>query len=454
MERFLPKEKISKLNKDLRIVIAIALSSLVNINFFSSGTHGFVLALDVAVYSIILYMYKGSGIFRTTCIAAVVSPLSRMLTIYSVGTPLKEAANQVLPDASFFIIFGTIYWFMMRYAFKGEHDLANFIITIVLADFGGNMCELLLRTIINHQSAFSEDVIGFTIFAAAARTVLAYSVIALLEWYSENRLNTERLKEYRELLTKSAIIQDEIYIMNKNMAEVEAVMKKGYDLYRELDEEGYPSDKVGKILEIAKLTHEIKGDYRNVITVLSGLYDDELGEENLSIGEIIRIEQDNAMALIRSKGLDAEVVVRIEHDFEAEGRYRMMSVIRNLLTNAIEAIEEKGSEKPGRITVTVRSDEAEDGKKLGIIDVTDNGPGINPKRKEKLFKEGYSTKFDHKTGYIQRGLGLPVVKSYVENDMGGTIEILDDLDKGAHFRITVPAGKSAAEDNGAKGSNQ
>ena len=66
-----------------------------------------------------------------------------------------------------------------------------------------------------------------------------------------------------------------------------------------------------------------------------------------------------------------------------------------------------------------------------LIDVVDNGPGVEKKKKEFIFDPFFTTK-DHGTG-----LGLSIVYQIINNHQG-SIEILDNSESGAIFRITLP----------------
>jgi two-component system sensor histidine kinase YcbA len=51
---------------------------------------------------------------------------------------------------------------------------------------------------------------------------------------------------------------------------------------------------------------------------------------------------------------------------------------------------------------------------------------------------GYSTKFDYVTGNIYRGVGLCGVKSTIEEQFGGSIEVDSVFGDGTQFTIKVP----------------
>ncbi|HUM97926.1 MAG TPA: HAMP domain-containing sensor histidine kinase [Chitinophagaceae bacterium] len=97
-------------------------------------------------------------------------------------------------------------------------------------------------------------------------------------------------------------------------------------------------------------------------------------------------------------------------------------VIENLLKNALDAMEGKGT-----IEVTISEDE----KKV-FIDVSDTGKGIARKNISLLFKPGFTTK---KRGW---GLGLSLSKRIIEQYHKGEIFIKQsEWGKGTTFRIVL-----------------
>ena len=108
-------------------------------------------------------------------------------------------------------------------------------------------------------------------------------------------------------------------------------------------------------------------------------------------------------------------------------------VIINLVDNAVEALG--GSAAAARpdgsrptIVVETRQD-AVNG--VARITVSDNGPGIPPADRDKLFMPYYSTK---RRG---SGLGLAIVRRIIA-EHGGSIEVADNQPKGTAFTIELP----------------
>jgi two-component system nitrogen regulation sensor histidine kinase NtrY len=98
-------------------------------------------------------------------------------------------------------------------------------------------------------------------------------------------------------------------------------------------------------------------------------------------------------------------------------------VIINLVDNAIEAMERRG-----QIVVETQLDTA---NSVVRVVVADDGPGIPPAEREKLFLPYYSTK---RRG---SGLGLAIVRRIIA-EHGGSIDVGDNTPRGTRFTIELP----------------
>ncbi len=103
-------------------------------------------------------------------------------------------------------------------------------------------------------------------------------------------------------------------------------------------------------------------------------------------------------------------------------RGQLAQVLTNLVTNAYEAMEERGTL---RVTASI------DGR-LAVIEVHDTGPGIEPRSTERVFEPFYTTK------QWGTGLGLAIVRRLVESN-GGSVRIRSDDTGGTRFLVTLPA---------------
>jgi hypothetical protein len=97
-------------------------------------------------------------------------------------------------------------------------------------------------------------------------------------------------------------------------------------------------------------------------------------------------------------------------------------VIENLLKNALDAMEGKGS-----ITVDIKEE-----KNAVNIDISDSGKGISKQNIAKVFKPGFTTK---KRGW---GLGLSLSRRIIEQYHKGEIFVKQsELGKGTTFRVML-----------------
>jgi two-component system, NtrC family, nitrogen regulation sensor histidine kinase NtrY len=103
---------------------------------------------------------------------------------------------------------------------------------------------------------------------------------------------------------------------------------------------------------------------------------------------------------------------------------QMKRVLINLVDNAIEATEGKG-----RILVATEYDRAEGRARLVVAD---DGPGVAPEDRDRLFVPHFSTK---KRG---SGLGLAIVSRIVQEHLG-TVRAEDNPPRGARFVVELPA---------------
>ena len=70
---------------------------------------------------------------------------------------------------------------------------------------------------------------------------------------------------------------------------------------------------------------------------------------------------------------------------------------------------------------------------------------------KKIYRIGYSTKFDGKTGNIYRGVGLAGVKQTVEEYFDGNISVESEPGERTCFRVAIPEEKLKAPETGRPG---
>ena len=111
---------------------------------------------------------------------------------------------------------------------------------------------------------------------------------------------------------------------------------------------------------------------------------------------------------------------------------QMNQVFMNLLTNAIDAIDEdkRSDREPPQIAITTT---LADPETVQIV-ITDNGPGIAPEVQRNLFDAFFTTK-DVGKG---TGLGLSIAQQIVVERHGGRLTCRSELNHSTSFLIEIP----------------
>jgi two-component system NtrC family sensor kinase len=108
---------------------------------------------------------------------------------------------------------------------------------------------------------------------------------------------------------------------------------------------------------------------------------------------------------------------------------QIQQVLLNLFNNAFDAIVARHGPHGGELTISAQLAD------IGWIriSVTDNGVGVSPENREKIFTPFFTTKPMGKG----TGLGLSVCYGII-NQMGGRIQFASELGKGTTFTILLP----------------
>jgi two-component system, NtrC family, sensor histidine kinase GlrK len=214
------------------------------------------------------------------------------------------------------------------------------------------------------------------------------------------------------------------------------------------------------------MSHELKTPLANIREGTELLMDGAVGELDSSQREVATILRDNSIKLqqlienllsfsawqARHSGLEISefrlrplvkavlethqltlLAQRVHldlkiHDIELRAdRAKLKLILDNLLSNAL-----KYSPRGGTIYIHARTH-----KELLVLDVADTGPGINKQERSAIFEAFYSGSAPVAGHLKGTGIGLSVVNEFVQAH-GGSIEILDGIFPGAHFRTRLP----------------
>lgn len=134
---------------------------------------------------------------------------------------------------------------------------------------------------------------------------------------------------------------------------------------------------------------------------------------------------------LRRHGIALELELGLDGCAIVANRVQLQQVVTNLVLNAIEAHAGAGLPGARRIRVETRSVNAHE---IELV-VSDNGPGIAPANRERVFTSLFSTKPRRAVGGMGLSISLSIVRAH-----GGHIWFEPCVPHGARFRLRLPAG--------------
>jgi signal transduction histidine kinase len=183
------------------------------------------------------------------------------------------------------------------------------------------------------------------------------------------------------------------------------------------------------VLRVTKIVNNLRGLARTAPPQMQEASIPELVEANLEI----------LHGQLRRRGIEVEqnygdvCKVRCVMD-------QLKQVLLNLLVNAVHAIESADRAGGGKITIATR--------RVGphlLIEVADNGCGIDPKDQTKLFDPFFTTKPVGEG----TGLGLSITHNIVTGH-GGRIEVQSRHGEGSRFQVFLPLSPNTCQETTAQ----
>jgi len=408
--------------KMLLVALAISIGAQFSLNLF---VEGFIITLSIIILPVLLYKNKELNPIWIGCLTAIVSPLIRgMIMLLQTGDP-KFVLHLVYPDVVFYVTYGVVFY--VAYWGRKDANTTQFLITVYLSDFISNLMEMSVRT---RVTGMDGTILKGLALIAFGRLLVVFGIIVYLKWYRSFLVKEEHEIRYRKLMLLTSAFKSEIYFMQKNMMYIESIMKKTYKAYKMAEVENVSEDLKSELLDITKDVHEIKKDYIRVIQGLEQGFGEKLSPSIIKLQDLIEILEENTFEYIENSKLHVRLKFKVSSDVNVKKHYYLMSVLRNLVNNAIEACTTKDD---ALIELKVK----EEGKYV-LFTVTDNGSGMDDDILSYIYNPGFSTKFDEKTGDICRGIGLTMVKSLVQDTFMGVVDVTTEQNKGTTFSISIP----------------
>ena len=146
----------------------------------------------------------------------------------------------------------------------------------------------------------------------------------------------------------------------------------------------------------------------------------------INLYELLREEIENLRTLAEQKQIT--IMYSVGTDLNVTADLQMVkTVLRNLISNAI-----KYTGTNGEISINAKED-----NQYVVVAIKDNGTGISPEIRKKLFKIDSLQSTPGTNNEKGTGLGLLLCKEFVELH-GGSIWVESEAGKGSRFAFTLP----------------
>jgi two-component system, sensor histidine kinase YcbA len=308
----------------------------------------------------------------------------------------------------------------------------NLVAILWISDVSSNLVEVTLRGKSSVSSL--EMAVTMIIIMGFGRSVISFMIFNGVKLYNTILLKEESEKRYREMLIEKSGLKTDLFFLKKNSQDIEKAMAGCYGLYEQVKKidsfcnNHHTSQLRGKVLELTKEIHEIKKDNLRIFSSVSKLIENNEHDQDMTLSYILEVLYWNNKRMLQQHNKNIDIEFEYDKDFIIKEYYAAISVLNNLIINAIEAIENFGK-------INIQSMLTKD---FWILRIKDDGSGISQEYIEVIFQAGFSTKFNPNTGQMSTGVGLTHVKHLIENGLKGTIEVKSNIGEGTIFTISIP----------------
>lgn len=336
------------------------------------------------------------------------------------------------PVFFYYFIFA-LFFYIFKIKNMNERPLFIGLFGIVL-EILSNLTESSIRHFTSHM-----QITAYTLFiivvVAIIRSFFVLGFFNILILRETKLAEKEQRKRTEQTLLLISNLYAEMFQLKKSAINAEELTSACYRLYRELKDLNH-QEHAQTALKISGELHEIKKDNQRIYAGLSKLMAKEKVDDFMTIEEIIAVitRSNENYGEMLCKTINYKVYISGKHPHYQT--FILLSLINNLVSNAVEAIVEVG-----RIVLTIERD-----GDIVKISINDNGDGISPKIKPFIFEPGFTTKFDQ-AGIASNGIGLWYIKNVIEN-IGGGIKLIDSTKtEGTTFEIQLPVASLVEKDD-------
>lgn len=416
------------------VALATAVGALFKINPFREDY--FRIGLGVSILLFLLMLMPHLSYVKTGILAGVANFIfqSADLLNHVHSISIIESMQDNLGAGIYYVVF-TSGLSKLKNRF---HEIPPLVLggLITCIDFSSNLVELFIRGVLSGTNIFYMKEWLYLLVLGGLRS---YFIIGLYNSFAVRQmrlLHAEQEKRMEQMLSVNSGLYGEVFYLKKAMNTIEGIAVDSYDLYRDLrEQELNPYSQ--RTLGIAQQIHEVKKDSQRILAGLLKLYDSEKSV-NMSLSEVLNFATKGNRKY--SEMLNKKIEIHMEQHYDCDSPYYipLLTVMNNLIANAVEAIETEG---------TIRIRVWEQGADVHL-EVMDSGKGVPEAKRDVIFEPGYTTKFNE-VGIAATGIGLSHVRDIVQSLEGRiNVESAPQGERGSGFVVSIPKANLIKETHG------
>ncbi|OWZ83728.1 sensor histidine kinase [Natranaerobius trueperi] len=407
----------------IAIIILTVITAELRMHPFDSS---FRFGLGVITFAFAALYIRQISLSTLTFGVAIAILTFRTLGDFYFSGDVLEALLTNIPGAVYYLTFGILIKLTNVNKYYSNPLVQGIILGVI--DFGSNVIELTLRWLLIYEPIFSTSlslklielfIVGFL------RMIIVTGVYSSIRQYHLEAINNVERQKRREILLLTSNLQSEVFFVQKSSKDIERLIYDGYSLYEQLLENEKP-ELANMALNISTNSHEIKKDYDRIISGLRSLLKPPSLKGN-TFTELVKLMTEANIDYAQKMGKEIDFITDLRVDFYPTNPMMIVSIINNLASNAVEAINYKGQIK----IIALCNNESN-----LQISISDDGPGLTEEKQRLIFRTGYS----RKGNCIEKrstGLGLTHVDNLVSY-LHGSININSAIEKGTTMLITFP----------------
>lgn len=419
------------------MLILVPIAGEPKIHPFTGDFENFRVSFGSPVFLLfLLWLQSFSRIFLGISAGIAVMIFRACLDIALYGQPVGHSFLIHVPNFFYYFTYA-LFFALPQLTRKSIYAQAlEIAFWAIFAEVFASIAELAVMNAIAYQHGyrFTLEMLLRLLFIAILRCFFILSFFFLFQLYNTEIRLARKIKEQNRLALLISNLYEEAFELRCSLKNAEDVTHDCYKVYDKIKNWAKTPEEQAiarEVLRIAGECHEIKKNHQRIYAGLQELTSNRHVEDYLPPNQIVKLLVHTQSKYARSLNKQIGFHTEVQKGLPPLHVFMLLSILSNLAANAVEAIKYSGL-----ITIAISGKK---GDGLLRIRISNTGSFIPQHRLDKVFRPGYTTKFDS-TGKASSGVGLTYVRHQTEM-LGGTIAIDSDGKNMVTCEIKLPCNK-------------